>query len=56
LLVLAISWRGIFRFPGEAILAVATITLPSAAAASPSSFFSLLRLGQVFRAWLFLYQ
>jgi hypothetical protein len=56
LLILAISWQGIFRFAGKAVRAVATITLPSAPAASPPSFFSLLSLEQVFRGWLFLCQ
>jgi hypothetical protein len=56
LLILAISWQGIFRLAGKAVLAVAAITLPSAAAASPPSFFPLLSLEQIFRGWLFLCQ
>jgi hypothetical protein len=50
------SWRGAFRFTGKAILALASVTLPSAATASASSILSVLSLGKVFGGWLFLCQ
>jgi hypothetical protein len=56
LLILDFSWRSIFRLTRNAILAVAPVALPSTATAPASSILSLLSLGKIFGAWLFLCQ
>jgi hypothetical protein len=56
LLVMGFSWRDAFCFTGKAVLALASVALPSAPAASASSILSVLSLGKIFGGWLFLCQ